>query len=160
MKGDQMEDEILEPTEVTYQIKKPFEYAWKGNTNLASFITLTPPTMRNHSLAAPLKQSISRIVSAAVEKARSSQTENEQNEDSFSDENSSEEITAQMVLNSIYTSQVVNVNTVWEQAKKLICDGVALIGGELKFNQQLINKMSPIDFEQMVGLYIANFILV
>lgn len=159
-----MENLEIELSEVKYDFLNEFELASKGNIEKASFLILKPPTMQHHPLAAPLKQSISRIVSASVEEAQSKATTTEPRKtddetDEVEDE-AEDEITSQMVLNSIYTSKNVHANTVWEQAKKLLVNDTAFINGKQKLSTSLINKMSIKDFEGIVGLYIASFILV
>lgn len=142
----------MSESEVTYNLMNPFEYAFKGDQRNAEFITLTAPTMRQHSQAAALKQSIIKMVTKAVRDAESRDpTENEAEED--------EPVTAEMVISTIYGSDCVDANVVWEQAKALFREGVALIDGEQKLTAPLIEKMSPADFEKLTGEYIANFTL-
>ena len=139
-----------EVTEKQFDLTKPFEYAFDGDVRSAAFITLLPPTMKQHSQAAALKQSIIRIVTDAVRNA-----DDEDPEDSKKDE----AITAKMVVTTIYGSGCVEVNVVWEQVRALLKSGVALIDGEQKLTVPLMDKMSPDDFENMAGEYIANFTL-
>ena len=139
-----------EVTEVTYELKKPFEYAFKGEQREAQFVSLFPPTMKQHSQAAALKQSIVRIVTDAVRNAGDESSEGVNTEDS---------ITSEMVVNTIYGSGCVDVSVIWEQVKALLKENVALIDGEQKLTAPLIDKMSPSDFENMAGEYIANFTL-
>ncbi len=139
-----------EATEVTFDINKPFEYAFKGEQRTAGFVTLLPPTMKQHSQAAALKQSIVRIV---TESARSA---GDQDPDDTSVE---DEITSKMVVATIYGSTCVDAGVVWEQVKALLKENLALIDGEQKLTTPLVDKMSPDDFESMAGMYIANFTL-
>lgn len=139
-----------EVTEKQFDLTAPFEYAFDGDVRSAAFITLLPPTMKQHSQAAALKQSIIRIVTDAVRNA-----DDEDPEDSKADE----AITAKMVVATIYGSGCVEVNVVWEQVRALLKSGVALIDGEQKLTVPLMDKMSPDDFENMAGEYIANFTL-
>ncbi len=138
----------MSESEVTYNLTNPFEYAFKGEQREAEFITLTAPTMRQHSQAAALKQSIIKMVTQAV---RNSNSDNEVEED--------DPVTAEMVISTIYGSDCVDANVVWEQAKALFREGVALIDGEQKLTAPLIEKMNPEDFEKLTGEYIANFTL-
>ena len=139
-----------EVTEVTYELKKPFEYAFNGEQRKAQFVSLFPPTMKQHSQAAALKQSIVRIVTDAVRNAGDKSSEGVNTEDS---------ITSEMVVNTIYGSSCVDVAVIWEQVKALLKENVALVDGEQKLTSPLIDKMSPNDFENMAGEYIANFTL-
>lgn len=144
---------MKEANEVTVELTEKFEYAFKGEQREAGFVLLYPPTMRQHSQAAALKQSISRIIASAVEGVeREDEDENKDGKDSS--------ITSKMVINTIYSSACVEANVVWQQAKALFKEGVALIDGEQKMTTPLVEKMSPDDFENLVGEYVANFILV
>jgi len=139
-----------ETTETQFDITKPFEYAFKGEQRRAEFVTLLPPTMKQHSQAAALKQSIIRIVTGALRGT---------DDGSSDDKDVDEPITSKMVIATIYGSDCVDVNVVWEQARLLLKEGVALIDGEQKLTVPLMEKMDPDDFENMVGEYIANFTL-
>lgn len=140
---------MSEPTEVLFELTAPFEYASKGEQREAQFITLLPPTMRQHSQAAALRQSIMRMVAKAQREAPAASEDDDEDEGP----------TAEMVRSIIYTSEAVEANVVWEQAKALFKEGVALIDGEQKITAPLIEKMSPTDFENMAGEYIVNFTL-
>lgn len=142
---------MKETNEVTFDLTSKFEYAFKGEQREAGFIALSPPTMKQHHQAAALKQSIIRIVSEAVKGADDQEEEKEEEEE--------KEITSKMVVATIYGSSCVEANTVWGQARELLKGGVALIDGEQKLTTPLMDKMSPEDFENMVGEYIANFTL-
>jgi hypothetical protein len=65
-----------------------------------------------------------------------------------------------MVVSAIYGSNSIDANVVWEQAKALFKEGVALVDGEQKLTAPMIDKMSPDDFEKLTGEYVANFTLV
>ncbi len=139
-----------EITEKQFDITAPFEYAFKGEQRKAAFVTLLPPTMKQHSQAAALKQSIVRIVTDAVRDADDGDPD---------DSKSEEDITSKMVVATIYGSSCVDANVVWEQVKALLKENLALIDGEQKLTTPLMEKMSPSDFEDMAGTYIANFTL-
>jgi len=141
---------MKEVTEITYELKSPFEYAFKGDNRDAAFITLTAPTMKQHSQAADLKQSIIRIVREAVK---------DSGDDESEDSKEDEQITSSMIIATIYGSACVEANVVWAQARALLKENVALVDGEQKLTTPLMEKMSPDDFENMVGEYIANFTL-
>lgn len=141
---------MKEATEITHDLESSFQYAFKGEQRDASFITLTAPTMKQHSQAAALKQSIIRIVTDAVRDA---------GDDNSDDSKGEEAITSKMVVATIYGSSCVEANVVWGQARALLKEGVALIDGEQKLTVPLMEKMSPDDFENMAGEYIANFTL-
>ena len=143
---------MKEVTEITYDLKSAFKYAFKDDMRDAQFITLIPPTMKQHSQAAALKQSIIRIVTDAIRGAGS-------DDENDSKAKEDEKITSKMVVATIYGSSCVEVNVVWEQIKVLLKSGVALVDGEQNLTIPLMEKMSPEDFEDMAGEYIANFTL-
>lgn len=141
---------MKEATEITHDLESSFQYAFKGEQRDASFITLTAPTMKQHSQAAALKQSIIRIVTDAARNA------NDKDDDS---EDSEGTITSEMIVTIVYANSCVDANVVWEQVRALLKEGLALIDGEQKLTVPLMEKMSPDDFEKMAGAYIANFTL-
>jgi len=141
---------MKEVTEITHDLQSPFKYSFKGDQVEASFITMTAPTMKQHSQAAALKQSIVRIVTDAVRNSNDKEGDEKEGEDT---------ITAEMIVNTVYGSACVDANVVWEQVKALLKEGLALIDGEQKLTIPLMEKMSPADFETMAGEYIANFTL-
>lgn len=141
---------MSEQTEINYTLKNPFKYAFKGDSRTAEFITLTPPTMKQHSQAAALKQSIVRIVTDAVRANEDKDTDDKDTDDT---------ITSEMIVGTIYGSASINATVVWGQARALLKERVAMVDGEQKLTSELMDKMSPTDFETMVGEYIANFTL-
>ena len=57
-------------------------------------------------------------------------------------------------------SKNVDLSDVFDVAKKLFqFPGIALIDGEQKFNNELINRLSIDDLEDMLGEYMINFTL-
>lgn len=140
----------MEQSEVNFQLTKSFGYAFNGDQRQAEFITITPPTMRQHSQASALKQSMVKMVTAAVRDAV----------DTVSTDDNDDAVTSEMVVSAIYGSDSIDANVVWEQAKALFKEGVALVDGEQKLTAPMIDKMSPDDFEKLTGEYVANFTLV
>lgn len=161
-----MNEDIEEQNEVTYHLKNRFNFAHKGDVVDADSITLLPPTMQQHALAAALKQSIYRMLAAMAtevdgqaEGAEEAKEQVETKEENTIDQDKKKQDDIDSILNVIYTSKTVSANAVWEQGKKLFINGVAMINGKQKMNMVLINKMSITDFEQMIGMYIINFII-
>lgn len=148
---------MSEQESIHHTLESPFEYAFKGETRKAGFISLHAPTMKQHSYAASLKQSIMRSVQSneGVEKLASNESKLVEEEGDKKDG----EITSQVVLSLIFNSKGVDVNVIFEQTKELFKHGGALIDGEEKLTTLLINKMSVDDFQNLTGEYIANFTL-
>jgi len=140
-----------EKKETLYQLKNPFEYAFKGEQRNADFISLKAPSMKQHHQAAELQQSIMTMV-------REEYTDNDNPKD-VDDSDKDGDITAELILTLMYCSKKVEVNIIFEQAKALFKTGVALIDGEQNFTAPLVDKMSIVDFENLTGEYIVNFIL-
>lgn len=139
-----------EKKSIAFTLDSPFEYAFKGEQRKAEFITLYPPTMKQHSQAAALKQSIIRIVTESVREI------GDQDDTSIDED---DEITSKMVIATIYGSKCVDAGVVWGQVKALLKESLAFIDGEQKLTTPLMEKMNPDDFENMAGTYIANFTL-
>lgn len=159
-----MNDNIEEPIEVIYHLKNSFKFAHKGDVVEAESITLLPPTMQQHASAAALKQSIYRMLTAMAtdsdgqtDEVLAAKEQVDTEKENTDDRNKKQQDDIDSILNVIYTSKAINANAVWEQAKKLFINNVAMINGEQKMNMVLINKMSIGDFEQMTGIYIINF---
>lgn len=154
-----------EKKEFIFNLEKPIGYGSKDGVQVeATFITLLPPTMKQHSQASSLKQSIVKMVREAAERADDDDDDDDEKEEGKEDKkeegiNQDDPVTAAMVVATIYGSDAVDVNVAWEQAKDLFKNGVAMVDGEQKLTAPLIAKMDPDDFEKMVGEYVANFIL-
>ncbi len=139
--------------EVNYELKHPFKYAYKDDMQEASFITLTAPTYRHVDKVTPIKQAFM----AAIKQA----TEGISEEDSKivqADTEEASEISAHDAIQVLFQWSG-DLTSVMEKAAALFKSGVAQIDGETPFNKGLLEKMSMVDFEGMVGCYLANFIV-
>jgi len=155
--------------DILFELTSPFDYTvkGKGEKRTASFITLTAPTMKQHRSASRLKQSVMTLVrkdSLENEKTSSLKTidpKEDSKEESEEESDEDSDITADLILTLLFCSNSIDINVVFDQAKALFIEGVALIDGEKnqKFNVHLIDQMSIDDFQNLVGEYIANFIL-
>lgn len=139
--------------EFIYELKTKFEYSFKGEMREASFISLRAPTMKEHNLASKLKQSIYNLIKNETQE---NDTQEKKTEKSTDDD---AEITAELILMMMFASNNIDINVVFEQAKELFGSGLALIDGEQKLNNPLVQKMSIDDFQNLIGEYIVNFIL-
>lgn len=149
--------------EVHFKLTTPFEYAFKGEKRVADFISLTAPNMRQHHLAAPLAQSVMKMFSTAYtgedREAITQAIEDKKENEVIEEKESEETVDAETILTLMYSSKTVDINVIFEQAKTLFKFGIALIDGESKLNDHLIHEMAVKDFENLVGEYIANFII-
>ena len=132
-----------------YTLKVPFEYAYKnGNMQEANFISITAPTIKQIDKFAPIKQA---FMAAASEIAANHNTENsDQSGDDV--EMSTDQYMLVMYRGSGDMAQVMIY------AQELFKSGVALVDGETKLTQPILDKMSIEDIEGLLGAYIANFI--
>lgn len=138
-------------SEINYELKKPFDYAYKGENQSASFITLFEPTFKQLTHITPIKQAFS----AAM--AQLSARDVEKTADETVDDDDNGEPTAAMMLAVLYQWDG-NLSGVFIHAQELFKTGAALVEGETKLTIPLMEKMSTTDFEQMVGEYIAAFL--
>ena len=134
-------------SEVTYELTKPFEYAYKGDTPEAGFITLAAPTFKQMKHLTPIKQA---FMSAINEISKSDVSEAGKADDA------DDEITASGAMQVLYmwSGNLVGIQTEAQEMFKHI----ALIDGETKLTTPLMEKMAPEDFDGLLGTYIANFI--
>lgn len=145
--------------EVLYELKTPFEYAFKGENRTASFISLRAPTMIEHHPASKLKQSIMTMIRTTYSADEILEAGNQADAGNSGDVTKDNEITAELILTLLFSSNNIDINIIFEQAKALFKSGVALIDGEQVLNNPLIQKMTIDDFQNITGEYIANFIL-
>lgn len=137
---------MAEPTaEVRFVLRVPFDYAVRGQSAQAQFVTLRAPTSRNYREAAALKQAFFRSVPKDSDAAASTGPQ--------------PEITPKDVVDLIAASQAVNFEDVLDVAKRLFTSGVAQVDGEVKLTGPLLDSMDQEDFELMLGAYLVNFTL-
>jgi hypothetical protein len=153
---------------ITFELTSGFDYAFKSEQRTATFIELNAPTMKVHGLLSDLTQSVYGAIMDAAEKhaeelrkagVKPVEQETKEKEDTSSS-GLGLEMTSDEVVKTIYVSESVKSNVIWLQASALLTSGkIALIDGEQKLTRALIESMSINDFENMVGEYIANFIV-
>lgn len=129
-----------------YELKDPFDYAYQGETQKASFVTLIAPSVKQLQHFTPIKQAFS----AAINEIAST------NESSAASGDAKTGATEVLQLMHVWTG---DLSKVYLHAQQLFKAGVALIDGETTFTTPLLEKMSVTDFEGLVGEYIANFIV-
>lgn len=135
--------------EVVYELKTPFEYAYKGEMRHAKFITLIAPTFKQIDSVTPIKQAFMRAI---VEISADTDVKSVE-----SNSESDQTVTGAQALQVMYNGSGDMV-PVMLHAERLFRSGAALIEGETKLTAPLLEKISGLDFERMVGEYIANFI--
>lgn len=136
-------------SEHIYELKNPFEYAHKGDTQEASFITLFAPTFKQVSRMAPIKQAFTSAIEEVTKTVDTSQES--------ADSADGEAVTGAQVMQLMYRWSG-DMTAVFLHAQELFKSGAALVDGETKLTTPLMEKMQMVDFEGLVGEYIANFI--
>jgi len=132
---------------ISVDLSQPIEYAKGGELEAGTFITMDPPSSRNMTECAALKQAFFR----ALPKDGTVETDD-------TDSNSAE-ITGEAIMTLITMSKDVELGTVLLLAKELLTSGVAKVEGEVKLTKPLFDNLSQDDVELLVGEYMANFIL-
>lgn len=136
-------------TEFEFPLTKPFTYSAKGEQVTATSITLSAPTSRNSDECAALKQAFMRAI--PKEAKRESDTTITKDDD---------KIDADDVIQIMAMSIDVDLPQVFKVAKKLFTSGtIAMVDGEQKLTNNLVEKMDQNDFELMLGEYLVNFTL-
>jgi hypothetical protein len=133
--------------EARYELKHPFQYAYKGNMETASFVVMSAPTYRQIDAIAPLKQAIMQAASDVADGSTQPESASEPTE-----------ITGAMIIGVLYQSKN-DMAKIMQQAATLLKSGVCLIDGSEPFANGTLNKLDMVDFEGIVGEYLANFIM-
>lgn len=134
--------------ETTVELNKPFSYAHKGEQQEASFITLVAPTYKQIDKIVPIKQALTAAIAQMHERDFGG-------DDGAQDGGGS--ITGAQVMQLLYLWDG-NLAGVFIHAQELFKTGAALVDGESKLTVPLMEKMDPVDFERLVGEYIASFL--
>ena len=142
---------MKEVTEITYDLKSPFEYAFKGDMRNASFITLTAPTVENIGYIAKLKQGFM--------KAISNQTQEATPDSSDKQSGGFDDLTGDMIMAMLSMSDIDYAAYMQTARATFLDSGIALIDGEEPLKKGVISKMSVSDLEGMTGEYLKVFIL-
>jgi hypothetical protein len=135
--------------EIRYELSTPVPYANKGEEVEGTFVTITAPTSRNLTDMAYLKQAF----------FRSLPTDGAVDVDVEEDSNPEGKLTGEAIMTLITMSGEVDLGKVLLTGKELLTSGIALVEGETKLTKPLADKLSMDDLSNMVGEFMANFIL-
>lgn len=133
--------------EAQYELKQSFQYAAKGDTVDASFVTLMAPNYKQMQHMVPIKQAFT----AAIKEIAADVAEPETADQTESTLAASEAIALMYQWTGDLTKVILH-------AEQLFKSGVALVDGETKMTTPLMEKMAVEDIEGLLGCYIANFI--
>lgn len=134
--------------EIDFPLTTKISYAFEGEEVEGSFVKLTPPSAKQLSHCAFLKQS---FIRACAEQQRNNPGQKEPASD--------EKVSGQDIIYMLYGSSSTDMAKVLISGIELFKTGVAMIDGETKMTKPLLDKMSNDDLEGMLGEYLANFIL-
>lgn len=132
--------------DITFTLSQPIEYAKGGELEVGTFVTIMPPTSKNMTECAALKQAFFRAL------PKDGQVEAESDGDDA-------ELTGDAIMTLITMSKEVELGSVLLTAKELLTSGVAMVEGEEKLTKPLFDKLSQDDVEALTGEYLVNFIL-
>lgn len=131
--------------EITFQLKKYIPYAYEGEEIDGKFIILYSPTRKQMEQCVFLKQ-------AFFKAAKSIESDGKQ------EKGESTEIKGQDIMSLLYSSDV-DMHKVILSGIALLKSGVAKIEGVKDMTSPMIDKMGQDDLENIIGEYIANFIV-
>ncbi len=140
-----------EITEIAYDLKTPFEYAFKGETRTASFITLNAPTVESIGCISRLKQGFMKAITRN-KVADSAPQSNEKTDDI-------DGLDGSMIMTMLSMSDIDYAEYMQTARSTFIDSRTALIDGEEPIKKALMSKMSITDLEGMTGEYLKVFIL-
>lgn len=131
----------------TVDLKTPISYAHKGEMVEGSFVELSAPNFKQIEHFLPVKQAfISAVTSISSDSVKSDK-----------DQSDEIKVTGSQVL-ALMMQSSTDMTKVYLHCVELFKSGAAMIDGEQKLTQPLIDAMPLDDFDNLVGEYIANFI--
>ena len=133
-----------------HELELPFQYAYKGDLQEASFVTLKAPSSKHISYCADLKQAFMR---ALPTDGGASAAEGDK------DGKGVDDLDGESIMMLISMSKDVDLKTVLISARELFASGLAFVDGETKMTKPMVDEMSQDDLENMLGKYYLNFIL-
>ncbi len=140
-------------SDLTVNLKHKIDYDYKGEKVEASFVSISPPTVKHIHLTSVLKQAFQ--VSAVKN--------NERNKDKYveekDDKNDSKTENSDAVAVIYAGGSDINIKEVMLTAKELMTSGLVLVEGEEKLTKPLCDKLDQEDFEEILGAFLVNFIL-
>jgi hypothetical protein len=138
-------------SEHQYELKHPFEYAGKtGEMISVGFITITAPTFKQLDKVAPIKQAFTAAIKEVTDDLTPDTAEK-------ADTAGGDKIDGAQAMALLYRWSG-DITKVLLYAAQLFKDA-ALVDGEEKLTTPLLNKMHLSDFEGLLGMYLANFIV-
>lgn len=140
--------------ELTYELKDPFEYAFKGELRQAAFITVPAPTVDNIYCVGRLKQGFMQAVTGQRKDAPVEVSGESDKAGGSLDDLSGDMIMAMLSMSDVdYAGYLTTAKAVFSDT------GLTLIDGEEPIKKALMSKISMRDLEAMTGEYLKVFII-
>jgi tagatose-1,6-bisphosphate aldolase len=140
-------------SEIIYELKQQIEYAHGGEKEQASFIVLTAPGYEQMRDFVTIKQALL----AAINSVSDNSGEAEKPDTDETEEKASK-ATGSDYVKLLYLWKG-DLQPVMQAAKRMLTSGVATVEGAEPLTVPLLKKISMVDFEGLVGEYLANFIV-
>lgn len=136
--------------QIQFTLTTPVKFSFEGEDTDGTFITLTEPSIKQLKYVAAFKKAFFQC----AERASSNVDANQ-----IKDDSDKEKITGDVIMTLLY-SHYPDMEQLFGIAKKLFMSiGIAQVEGITDFNQSIYDTMTIVDFENMLGTYLVNFIL-
>ncbi len=135
-----------------YELKESFQYATAGSQENAQFIELISPHRKSLQYYHPVKSAFMQAVHFL-------------NDDASDDEKSEppketpDSVDSEGVMSLMYACPDVDMNKVFLNVYELLKSGGGRLDGQEKITEPILDKLSSVDLEGVVGAYIATFIV-
>ena len=130
-----------------YELPDPIEYSVKGEQTFGSSITFYAPKPAQRKKTTKLKQTFFQSLPRGNESAKPEQAKDE-----------TPEITGEAIL-ALVASSTVDYSEFIELGRSLICDRNAKIDDVEFLTTALVDRIDIDILEDMIGQYVANFIV-
>ncbi len=140
-------------TEFQFELTKPIKYHAGGEEIEGKFITLAPPAYKQMDKCVPLKQAFYRAA-ASISDDDSVEVVGE-----TSPPAEAEKMTPEGLMSLFYQSAENMLQVMLYGVELFKSPGIAKLEGSVTMTHPMIEQMSQDDLENMLGLYMVNFIL-
>lgn len=137
-------------SEFEYVLQEPIKYAAKGEENLGFKLTLKAPTAKHREYLIKLKQQFFKALAGL-------RNNNQNAAEAASDQAGPEELEGKQILMMLYMSGIDMVDF-QNTFRALLLQGLVKID-EVQLNSHLIDQVGQDEFENIIGEYIASFLL-
>lgn len=143
---------------IEYELSTSFQYSHHEQGLVeAKFITMNSPSVAHLNTIAILSQDFTRALLQSRKYQQNAMVDKEENEDT-EDSNKESELSKRDVLIILEGSEIDMAKFCNNFKKLMRSKKLFLVEGETEFKENLIDKLSTLDFYGMMGTYISNFI--